>query len=355
MSYYAANTFITIFSMIIIQICVRKSNTVSKTQKSLFTLFFNIIAIAAFCEWFAHYLESFGPEWIIFHTMVKVIELSLAPSFAFILACIFNRNHLKEIFIFLATHSFIEILSGFFGFIFYIDSNDIYHHGKFYFIYVAVYFISVVYCCITVSKNIKKYQYAGLTFFLSLVVFIFASLMCGLLDRNLHIVYPVIGLVSIMCYVFALEMIQQTDSLTELLNRRGYENYISHIDQKCVVVFFDVDEFKLINDNFGHQLGDSNLKSISFLIKKVYSKYGKCFRYGGDEFCVILTSNFDNVESLNHDLFMLIGEHRKEMPNFPTVSIGYAFYDPDNQNIVDVIKEADSMMYKYKKTRKADL
>ena len=341
--------------MIIIQICLRKSNSISKSQKHLFTLFFNIIAVAAFCEWFAHYLENFGPEWIAFHTIVKVIELSLAPSFAFILACIFNKNHLKEIFTFLTAHCFIEILSGFFGFIFYVDGNNVYHHGKFYFIYFLVYFISVIYCCITVSKNIKKYQYAGLIFFISLVVFIFGSLLCGALDKDLHIVYPVIGLVSIMCYVFTLEMIQQTDSLTELLNRRGYENFISHIDQKCAVVFFDVDEFKVINDTYGHQCGDSDLKNIGLLIKKVYSKYGKCFRYGGDEFCVILTSNIDNIESLNHELFMLISNHRETKPIFPTVSIGYAYYDPENQNIVDVIKEADSMMYKYKKKRKADI
>ncbi len=352
MNYYTANTFITIFSMIIIQICLRKSNTLNKSQKDLFTLFFNFIALAALCEWGANFLETYKNDLILLHKVLKVIELSLAPSFAYILSLIFKKGYLKEIIIFLGIHCFIEMLSAKFGFIFYVDANNIYHHGKFYFIYVAVYLTSVIYCCITLMKNIKKYQYAGLSFFMCLVAFIIASLLIGLFDKTLNIVYPVIGLVSIMCYVFTLEMIQQTDGLTELLNRRGYDNYIAHVDQKCVVVFFDVDEFKSINDNFGHQSGDNDLKAIASMIKKIYGKYGKCFRYGGDEFCAILTCDFDDIEKLNHELFTSIGKHRETSPSFPTVSVGYAYYDPDNQNIMDVIKEADDMMYSFKNIRK---
>ncbi len=354
MNYYAANTLITIFSMLIIQICLKKSNTLNKSQKELFTLFFNFIAIAAFCEWGANYLETFNNSYIFLHKILKVVELSLAPSFALILALIFKDGHKKEILLFLSIHSLIEIFSAIFGFVFYVDANNIYHHGDFYFIYVAVYLISIVYCCVSLCKNIKRYQYTGLSFFMCLVLFIIISLVIGFIDRTLKIVYPVISLVSIMCYVFTLEMIQQTDGLTELLNRRGYDNFINHVDQKCVVVFFDVDEFKMINDNYGHQTGDDDLKNIADMIKNTYGKYGKCFRYGGDEFCVILTKDIDKVEEFNHQLFTDVGKYRKIHSRFPTVSIGYAYYDPENQNIMDVVKQADDMMYSYKNIRKKD-
>lgn len=75
--------------------------------------------------------------------------------------------------------------------------------------------------------------------------------------------YVVLGIALIMLYVFTLEMIYQTDELAELINRRGFENYISHIDESCAIIFFDVDKFKEMNDNYGHAAGDKMLHEIS--------------------------------------------------------------------------------------------
>lgn len=77
-----------------------------------------------------------------------------------------------------------------------------------------------------------------------------------LADNSLKVDYFTIAMASIMLYVLTLEMINQTDELTELLNRRGFENYITHLEQKCVILFFDVDRFKAIKDTYGHAFGD---------------------------------------------------------------------------------------------------
>lgn len=74
--------------------------------------------------------------------------------------------------------------------------------------------------------------------------------------------YVVLGIALIILYVFTLEMIYQTDELAELINRRGFENYISHIDESCAIIFFDVDKFKEMNDNYGHAAGDKMLHEI---------------------------------------------------------------------------------------------
>ena len=155
-----------------------------------------------------------------------------------------------------------------------------------------------------------------------------------------------------MLYIFTLEMITQTDELTELINRRGYENYISHIEEKCVILFFDVDNFKTINDTYGHALGDKVLSDVGRAIKMQYAKYGKCFRFGGDEFCAVLTKNTNQIEKMNEEFLKTVARLREKESRMPSVSIGYADFNPDSQNIKDAIEEADKMMYRVKEEYK---
>ena len=247
----------------------------------------------------------------------------------------------------------MECLSGFFGFIWYIDASNCYHHGTFYFVYMISYIISAIYAMYIILGNMKKYQYHGTQFLFMIAIFLVSGITLQLMDREIKVDYLSVSMAAVMLYVFTLEMIQQIDELTSLLNRRGYENCIAHIDQKCIVIFFDVDNFKNANDVYGHVFGDQALKKVGEAIKKNYSKYGKCFRYGGDEFCVILKTHLDEVNTLNHDFFYSIKELRENEKRLPGVTVGYAYYDPDNQNIQDVVNEADAMMYKYKKMRKS--
>ena len=287
------------------------------------------------------------------HIFIKALELSLAPALAFLFSWIIERKWVKAIVAYLLLHAGVELLSGIFGFVYYVDADNYYHHGDFYWIYVMSYMLSILFGIYIVARNVKRYQYSGISFFLLVVAFMITGIVIQLCSSTLKVVYITIGISSAMLYVFTLEMIQQTDELTELLNRRGYENYIAHMGKKCLIIFFDVDGFKMINDTYGHAFGDAALKGIAGAIKKHYARYGRCFRYGGDEFCVILTTRLDNIKELNHDFFDTMAELRKGEEKMPSVSIGYAYYDPDNQNIQDAADEADRMMYKFKAARKA--
>lgn len=64
-------------------------------------------------------------------------------------------------------------------------------------------------------------------------------------------------------------MVYQLDVLTELLNRRAFEVHKSSLKRKAYILILDVNNFKKINDTFGHTLGDSCLKTIASIIRKV--------------------------------------------------------------------------------------
>lgn len=74
-----------------------------------------------------------------------------------------------------------------------------------------------------------------------------------------------------------------------LLNQNSFLNRSEEMNYtNGMLIVFDVDDFKHVNDVFGHVKGDLCLSIISDCIKKAYAKYGYCYRVGGDEFCVLL-------------------------------------------------------------------
>ena len=84
-------------------------------------------------------------------------------------------------------------------------------------------------------------------------------------------------------------MWNQLDALTGLLNQNSYLNRTAEMRRSGgVLVVFDVDDFKQINDRYGHLQGDVCLAEIADCIKKAYARCGYCYRIGGDEFCVLL-------------------------------------------------------------------
>lgn len=353
--YYTAIIFLNIFAMIVLQFCIGSSNTLTVQRKKLFRTLFAAITIAALGEWLGVFLEGKDSSTRWLHIVAKAVELSVAPSIAFIFAWIIEKKWTKPIAAYLILQCIAECLSGIFGFIYYVDENNHYFHGEFYWVYIAAYLISIGYTICIVLRNVKKYQYNGVTFFLLTVALLCTGIIIQLCNSALKVDYVTLGIASTIIYVFTLEMIQQTDELTELLNRRGFDNCISHIDQKCIVAFFDVDNFKEINDTYGHAFGDTVLKNVGTAIKKHYVHYGKCFRYGGDEFFVIMTRHLESIDQINLEFSHTISKMQTSEKRMPSVSIGYAMYDPANQSIQDAVEAADQMMYKFKAARKSRL
>ncbi len=350
--YYTAALAINLFALIIMQIFIAHSNTLTHVRRRLFHLLFAVISIAACCEWLGTLLDGADVAYRWLHIAVKMLELSIAPLTGYLFAWIIERKWVRVCTVLLITNAGFEFVSAFFGFVYYVDENNYYYHEQFYWIYIAAYILSLLYVMHIIFSNTKKYQYAGNATFLLIALLLVTGVCIQLINSELKVDYLTLSVASIMVYVLTLEMIQQTDEQTGLLNRRGFENAISHMEKSCIVTFFDVDQFKAINDVYGHAFGDEVLQEIGEAIKKSYANSGKCFRYGGDEFCVILTKNLANIETLNRGFFDRMSELREKESRMPLVSIGYASFDPKDQSIIDVVAEADAMMYQFKQSRR---
>lgn len=149
------------------------------------------------------------------------------------------------------------------------------------------------------------------------------------------------------------------DGLTDLYNHRYYheyvENLISNKTKKIGLLFCDIDRFKTVNDTFGHTAGDKVLIDIAKAITHIVPKTSEVFRYGGEEFVVVLVDvNDEEVLKIGEeirnfiDFKIQINEDYHYMPL--TMSIGLAMYPDDTITIQDLIDKADSAMYYAKQT-----
>ena len=168
---------------------------------------------------------------------------------------------------------------------------------------------------------------------------------------SLHVTWLCVTLLSVLYFIYCSEMWNQLDALTGLLNQNSYLNRTAEMRRSGgVLVVFDVDDFKQVNDRYGHLQGDVCLAEIARCIKKAYAHCGYCYRIGGDEFCVLL-KNADREARCAQEFERRLALRREVVHCLPRVSMGSA--PISGEDLLAVKDQADREMYRCKKARKA--
>jgi two-component system cell cycle response regulator len=150
-----------------------------------------------------------------------------------------------------------------------------------------------------------------------------------------------------------LEVVHQaeTDALTGLLNRRAFDEKLKQTflhtmrqrNSPLSLLFLDLDHFKKINDDFGHQVGDEHLNRTADILRKIIRvDVDFAFRFGGDEFAVVLFGDYQ----------LACDKARQVLKSLESkVSIGIATINQDTQNdlsLEEFIRRADNALYEAK-------
>ena len=151
------------------------------------------------------------------------------------------------------------------------------------------------------------------------------------------------------------------DGLTGLYNRKYLDEFIEKkMPQELAkgttyaVMFLDIDYFKMVNDTYGHDAGDAILQKLSKTMKDSISEKEFIIRFGGEEFLIIMKN--PTPDSASELATRINAEFAKLVFTFnnvsfsKTVSIGYAFFPSDTDQIWKCIKFADLCLYKAKET-----
>jgi len=249
-----------------------------------------------------------------------------------------------------------------FGRFYYIDTENIYHRGPFFLIPA---FITIMLMLVAFVIIVKNRRSLGNKSFFSLIFFAIPPFIGIILQIAFYGISFMLNSVVLSLLVVFLNIQNysiHTDHLTGLNNRRKLDAYLKEKISLCTsdkvfsIILLDINDFKCINDTYGHNIGDSALETAAKLLKSCLRARDFIARYGGDEFCIILDiSDISDLEAVVYRINDCLEKHNKCNSNSYKLefSMGYAVYDyASHKNAEDFIKQVDILMYENKLANK---
>jgi diguanylate cyclase (GGDEF)-like protein len=317
------------------------------------------------------------PYFVYFNKIGNTISFilnSVLPSlyFLFILEIV-SINKIKKriflsiaVFIFLifSTLSIISVFSTNDNYLFYINEDNIYMRGKLFFLtvmYTGLLLLGATLIVFINRKKVDRRLFTSLFFFPipPIIGIILQSIFYG---TSLICLGVTISALFVHMHLQAIQM--NTDYLTKIYNRRKLIFKLKDLilkakpDKTFTGILIDIVEFKNINDSYGHQFGDLVLIKTAEILNNVIGSKNWVYRYGGDEFFIILNSSkkevaFKYIEKINDELTSF--KDSKDNPFKIELTFGCLVYDPiEKLSVNEFLETIDQLMYSNKKYVVAD-
>lgn len=310
----------------------------------LHTLYFVLTQVIA-AVWFAYVYELIHGEGALFRNRKRAAVFLLPLAVFFVLLC----------------------LSPILDTVFLLDTQNRYHRGRLFFLQYIIGFGYMLSASVfALLQRAHEESTERKREFSTLALFALFPLVGGILQICFYgtvLLWPATT-ASILMISSHLHRAQvATDALTQLNNRRRFDRYFTtcvrntHASHPWYLILLDVDDFKQINDRFGHPAGDSALCTVAQLLRQTFGLSDAFIaRYGGDEFAVVLYGVDDAqvdalLERLHHACMHV---ERPEECYSLSLSAGAVRYDGKPAlRPTELIDRADRIMYRQKAEKKS--
>lgn len=280
----------------------------------------------------------------VFHDEARIRKMKLP------MAALFTANALAAV---LSLHT---------GWFFRIQHGNVYQRGEYYWVHIAFCIAFLVYAFLLIIINGAK---IGKRQFYALLLYALPQVLGSAIQiffYGISLCWTGMMLSLLIVYFNIQELGLNTDYLTGVYNRRQLDSYIrekirnSTRESSFSVILVDLNDFKQINDMFGHDVGDEALRNAVTVIRSCLRNDDFIARYGGDEFYIIL--DIDDYEMLaataariGRAVERFNADHQK--PYQLSLCMGYDVYRRDAARDSDVfLKQIDMLMYRNKELRK---
>jgi len=258
-------------------------------------------------------------------------------------------------------NSLAVFASPFLYYVFSISANNIYQRGFLFFLpaTIAYFYLLLSFSFIYINRDkTNRVEFFPLLLF---AVFPVAGGIIQTLHYGFLLIWSTIAFSLIFIYLYLQQQMIQIDPLTGAWTRDTFYSFLNNRigqnnSKNFAIVFIDMDNFKKINDTYGHLEGDKALMIVVQIINNILRKGDFIARYGGDEFVLYLNAESrEEIEALMSRISQALDIHNKtKSPPYELVfSYGYELYNFDTRmNIDEYIKYVDELMYKSKKDKK---
>ncbi|MCO5386885.1 MAG: GGDEF domain-containing protein [Desulfosporosinus sp.] len=136
------------------------------------------------------------------------------------------------------------------------------------------------------------------------------------------------------------------DNLTGLYNRRAFNLELEKLDVPIYsVIFIDIDNFRVFNNQYGHKIGDTVLRKVSETVKRTVRTEDRAYRYGGEEIVVLLKNCPKKIaKEIGENIRTRVSELNNNLYPQITISIGVASCPRDGKSVLDVIEKSDAAL-----------
>ena len=363
--YFYVLTAIDLFVLSFMCILTKLSESLNKKQKQGFFFAFALIAVISVLEVVTLAVDGTpaGYRWL--NILSNYLGFGLSPGVCLCLVYVMDRKKrmnrwFRAAVCCEACYLLFLALSIPAGLVFSVSADNVYSRGQYFYIYIIMYFAAIVYLSVSTFVTAREFQNRSRALIYPLMFFLLIETIIQVTLPELHVTWLCVTLLSVLYFIYCNEMWNQLDALTGLLNQNSYLNRTAEMRRRGgVLVVFDVDDFKQINDRYGHLQGDVCLAEIADCIKKAYARCGYCYRIGGDEFVAFCF--LDDPHTPDHlcSKIKTLSEHLNETngkPYYVDISLGVStFICNPTLNIEDVLHQADESLYEHKKNKRKDV
>lgn len=339
----------------------------------LFMWVMGLTAVTLMLEIFSVILNNENlKQFIVLHNMINVIGFTVSPIIPF-LGYVFSKEWVnryqkekikfkKILLLPLFINAIMALISYRGNVLFHVTNENIYERGPLFFILPCISYMYFGYNLYFIYKERKKFTWYEFRIFN--LFYIAAAIFTGiqLIYSGYLTTWNGTALMVVIIYIFILNDQAHRDRLTGLENYSSYENYVEKVSNKKInnlfIINIDIDDFKNVNDKFGHHEGDEAIKIFAnLLIESFPLRQKKLIRLGGDEFLILLEDEQqetveDYIQNLteNVEAYNRTGEKLYRLK----FSYGMACYANANESIHELLKCADQFMYEQKQSRKSE-
>ncbi len=229
-------------------------------------------------------------------------------------------------------------------------------------LFLELVIVCAVYIFYTVGMILKYRKYlikAHLYVIYAIATIICASVIPQINKLGVFTIWSTIGILCVCTYIFIIYYNWMHDTLTGVESRASYAQYLRQLENRkkvtLTVISIDLDGFKKINDEFGHQEGDYALAQFARMLQSCIQLRKKVIRVGGDEFLIFIEENdqckiMREIDTLQRSVDEFNLKNRKQYQL--KFSYGISRYQKEKENIKEFLMKLDQLMYEQKNQKK---
>lgn len=353
----AGADFFVIVALCLIVYLARRNVFINDSKNTMFVhLAVTTIALMLLEMLTLVYQHLGDPRFILPYYWANMLGFALSPLLPFLIL-VFNadrKSRLVQRFL-LAVPLLVNAAASFFsfktGWIFYIDAQGQYFRGDLFLLPTAAAFF---YYCLAGMQMLSLKEYDRKEKRLIFTIFLLPALatMLQIIFKELLLIWGCVGISLMLFYIFMLLTQFKYDPVTGIRNRSEFEKEMMNHQKldRVLLLVFDFNNLKVINDQYGHKAGDEALLLASRIIQRALSRIGKVYRIGGDEFCAICNDvPMEKVNALFAKIDAALDRAVLSTPVKVKLAHGCAYYTKGkDKNLRATFARADQAMYAHK-------